>query len=91
MKRLVVVDECPKCAGVWPDACELARIRSGYDTEEERKKAAEQYFDDIFGKQLAELHARSAEHAEQARRLARLFRFNCPSYYLPGKQPWGAF
>lgn len=91
VKRRVVVDECPKCAGVWLDAGELATIRSEYPNDEERKKAADRYFNDIFGKQLAEMHARSVEHAEHARKIARMFRFICPSYYLPGKQPWGAF
>lgn len=91
VKRQVVVDECPKCAGVWLDVGELATIRKEFSTEEERRRAAEKYFDDIFGKQLAELHARSVEHAEHARKIARLFRFICPSYYIPGKQAWGAF
>jgi len=91
VKRLVTVDECPKCAGVWLDAGELATIRTEFKTEEERKQAAERYFDDIFGKQLTELHARSVEHAEHAKKIARLFRFICPSYYLPGKQAGGAF
>jgi len=91
VKRLVTVDECPKCAGVWLDAGELATIRTEFNTEEERKQAAARYFDDIFGKQLAELHARSVEHAEHAKKIARLFRFICPSYYLPGKQAGGAF
>ena len=91
VKRMVTVDECPKCAGIWLDAGELATIRSEFNTEEERKQAAAKYFDDIFGKQLADLHARSVEHAEHAKKIARLFRFICPSYYLPGKQAGGAF
>lgn len=91
VKRQVVVDECPKCAGIWLDAGELATIRSEYATEEERKQAAEKYFDEIFGKRLAEMHARSVEHAERARKIAHLFRFICPSYYIPGKQPGAAF
>lgn len=91
VKRMVTVDECPKCAGIWLDAGELATIRSEFNTEKERQAAAARYFDDIFGKQLAELHARSEEHAEHARKIARLFRFICPSYYLPGKQAGAAF
>lgn len=91
VKRLVSVDECPQCAGIWLDAGELATIRSEFSTEEERRQAAGKYFDDIFGKQLAEMHARSAEHAAHAQKIARLFRFICPSYYLPGKQEGAAF
>jgi hypothetical protein len=33
----------------------------------------------------------SAEKLQKARRFARLFRFLLPSYYIPGKQRWGAF
>ena len=91
VKRMVTVDECPKCAGVWLDAGELATIRSEFNTEEERKQAAAKYFEDIFGKQLADLHARDVESAQHAQKIARLFRFICPSYYLPGKQAGGAF
>ncbi len=91
VKRMVCVDECPKCAGVWLDAGELATLRSEFNTEEERKQAASKYFDDIFGKRLAGMHARDVEQAEHAKKIARLFRFICPSYYLPGKQAGGAF
>ncbi len=90
-KQQVTVDACPTCAGIWLDAGELATIRQEYPTDAERKKAAEAYFDEIFGKQLADLHAQGEAHAARARQIAHLFRFICPSYYLPGKQEWGAF
>lgn len=90
-KKQVTVDECPECAGIWLDAGELATIRHEYATEAERKKAAEAYFNEVFGKQLAAMHAQSETHAARARRIAHAFRFLCPSYYLPGKQDWGAF
>ncbi len=91
VKRMVTVDECPRCAGVWLDAGELATVRSEYATEAERQQAAGKYFDEIFGKQLAQMHARDEEQAQHAQKIARLFRFICPSYYLPGKQPGAAF
>ena len=28
---------------------------------------------------------------ESARKVARIFKFISPSYYIPGKQGWGAF
>jgi hypothetical protein len=28
---------------------------------------------------------------ESARKVAGIFKFICPSYYIPGKQAWGAF
>jgi hypothetical protein len=54
-------------------------------------KATEAYFSEIFDTQLGEMRATSAEQAERIRRIAWMFRFICPSYYIPGKQPWGAF
>lgn len=91
VKKQVLVDECPDCAGTWLDAGELATIRTEFDTEEARKKAAADYFDEVFGKQLAQLHAQDEASADRAQRFAHMFRFICPTYYLPGKQSWGAF
>ena len=91
VKKEVVVDECPKCAGFWLDYGELAAIRKQFDSEEERKKAAQAYFAEIFDVELFKMKAESEEKAEKAQKIARMFRFICPSYYLPGKQVWGAF
>jgi Zn-finger nucleic acid-binding protein len=91
VKMEVEVDECPRCAGFWLDYGELGDIRDEYETDEERKRAADEYFDEIFGHQLADMRASSEDKIEKARRIARLFRFVCPSYYIPGKQKWGAF
>lgn len=91
VKKQVTVDECPGCGGYWLDVGELATIRKEFNTEGERRKAAEEYFSEIFDKQLAEMRGKSEEQAERARKIAWLFRFICPSYYLPGKQTWGAF
>ena len=87
-KQEVEVDECPKCGGFWLDQGELRRIRDQYATDEERKKAAQEYFDDIFGVELEQMRKKNEE---KARRLAQLFRFISPSYYIPGKQEWGNF
>ena len=91
VKKQVEVDECPKCAGYWLDYGELGRIRNQYDTEEERKKAAKEYFSEIFDVELVKMKSESDEKAKKARKIARIFRFICPSYYIPGKQDWGAF
>ncbi len=91
VKRQVEVDECPACAGMWLDEGELASIRDQYPTEAERKRATEDYFNDVFGHELAQMQAESEEKREKAGRIARMFRFICPSHYIPGKQSWGAF
>jgi hypothetical protein len=62
-----------------------------FESEEERREAAKKYFKDVFGEKLARMHQESKEKMESAQRIARMFRFICPSYYIPGKQDWGAF
>ena len=91
VKRQVLVDECPECAGTWLDAGELATIRSEFKSDEERKKAAEAYFDEVFGKHLAELRAKDEANLERVQNIANMFRFLSPSHYLPGKPKSGAF
>ena len=91
VKKEVTVDECPKCAGIWLDYGELGQIRSQFDSEEERNKAAESYFQEIFGNALDKMRKESKEKLEKARKIAHAFRFICPSYFISGKQNWGAF
>lgn len=91
VKRHVTVDECPKCGGFWLDAGELGSIRTMFKTEEEKQKAAEAYMLDLFGDDLAALRSESEKKKAAAQKFARIFRFICPSYYIPGKQQGGAF
>lgn len=91
VKKQVEVDECPECGGVWLDPGELATIRHEFKSEADRNKAAEEYFSEIFDGQLAAMRAESEAKLEHARKIAWIFRFICPSYYIPGKQKWGAF
>ena len=91
VKRDVVVDECPKCEGIFLDPGELAGIRGDYKSDAERHKAAEAYYSEMFDKQLAGMLRQDKAKLESARRVARIFKFLCPSYYIPGKQAWGAF
>src|ERR671917_485122 len=85
------VIECPRCAGFWLDAGELAGIRNEFATQEERKQAAQEYFSELFDPDLAVERAKTMEDLRKARRIAYAFRFICPSYYIPGEQDWGAF
>lgn len=91
VKRRIVVDECPNCGGHWLDPGELKSIRTEYASEEERERAASEYFSEVFGPDLAAAHAQTEEDLARARRIAYAFRFICPSYYVPGEQDWGAF
>src|SRR5204862_484049 len=53
VKRDVVVDECPKCEGIFLDPGELAEIRSDYKSDADRHKAAQAYYREMFDTQLA--------------------------------------
>ncbi len=90
-KRDIQVDECPQCGGYWLDAGELATLRNQYGSEAERRQAAQEYFDEVFGNRLEEMRTQSEGELARARRIVRIFRLVCPSYYVPGKQEWGAF
>ena len=87
----VEVDECPGCAGFWLDAGELAQMRSLFATEQERNQAADKYFSTVFGDELAAMRAESEEKLNKVRKISNMFRFICPSFYIPGKQDWGVF
>jgi Zn-finger nucleic acid-binding protein len=89
--RKVAVDECPNCGGVWLDAGELRGIRSEFPSDEARHEAARKAFSEMLDAQLTAEHAESEAELERARKIARAFRFICPSTYLPGKQGGGAF
>ena len=91
VKREVQVDECPNCAGFFLDHGELNAIRDQFETEAERKAETEAVFADLFDEGLEVLAAESQAQLERAQGLARMFRFLLPSYWLPGKQKWGAF
>lgn len=91
IKREVEVDECPACGGFWLDAGELRSIRAQYETEADRKMAANEYFDDVFGDTLTRLRDEDEQKLQRARNVANMFKYICPSYYIPGKQDWGAF
>lgn len=91
VKKEVEVDECGSCGGIWLDYGELGKIRKEYTTEEARKKAALAYFAEIFDAKLEKMRAESEATQGKAKKIAKMFRFICPSYYIPGKQHWGAF
>ncbi len=91
LREKVAIDECPACDGVWLDTGELAAIRKDHQTEEQRKQAFDRYFSKLFGKELAAQEAQDQAAVARAQKFAHTLRFVCPSYWIPGKQPWGAF
>ena len=91
VKRDVTVDECPKCEGIFLDPGELAAIRGDYKTDADRHAAAKAYYGEMFDQQLAPMLEQDKAKAASARKIANALKFICPSYYMPGKQAWGAF
>jgi Zn-finger nucleic acid-binding protein len=91
VRREIEVDECPACGGYFLDRGELAAIRGQFASEEARREAARATFDDLFADQLDEEASRTDEQLARSRRFARMFRVLLPSWWLRGKQPWGAF
>lgn len=89
--RKIAVDECPECGGIWLDAGELNVIRNEFPSEKARHEAARKAFSEMFDAQLAAEHAETQAELARAQKVARAFRFICPSTYLPGKQDGGAF
>ena len=84
IKREVELDECPGCGGMWLDAGELGNIRGLYGSEEERKQAAKEYFDEVFGEKLDEM--RTETEGRTLNRVANVMKFLSPSYYLSGRK-----
>ncbi|MDP3979882.1 MAG: zf-TFIIB domain-containing protein [Chlamydiota bacterium] len=91
VKREVEVDECPSCGGFWLDRGELSMIRTQYASEDQRKKALDAYFQEMFGEHLLKMKTENQGKLEKSRKIAQMLRFVCPSNYIPGKQNWGAF
>lgn len=91
VKMEVEVDECPNCGGFWLDAGELENIRNLFSSEDEKKAATEEYLSEVFKADLAVQQIEGESQAERISRITRIFRFICPSYYIPGKQDWGAY
>ncbi len=90
-KRKVVMDECPKCAGVWLDAGELTQIKDEFASDAERSASVDKLFLEMFGSQVISEKLKSKAQVDKAQAFANALRFVCPSYYIKGKQEGGAF
>ena len=66
-------------------------MRSLFQTEEERRAAAESALGEVIAPSLAKMKVQSEKDLEGARKIANALKFICPSYYIKGKQDWGAF
>lgn len=87
----VEVDECPGCGGFWLDHGELEHIRAQFDSADDRQRANEAFLARNLASPLASMDRDVQDDMRRAHRLSRLFRWACPSAWIPGKQPWGSF
>ena len=62
-----------------------------YESEDEKKAATQKYFDEILGKEIKAMQAKNEADLVRIKQIVNIFRFICPSYYIPGNQEWGAF
>src|SRR5207245_1892020 len=103
----ITVDACTGgCGGLWFDHFELRKVdepaqsagesllnipqnpKVTVDQSQRRKCPRDR---EMFDTQLGGMLKQDKAKYESARKVARIFKFICPSYYLPGKQDWGAF
>lgn len=89
--RKIQIDKCPSCGGIWLDAGELASFRKLFPDEEDRKKAGEEFIQKSIMPMLNAEAQKGRLELEKSKRIAGMFRFICPSYYIPGKQKGAAF
>jgi uncharacterized protein len=92
VKRHVTIDECPGCGGIWLDPGELGEIHRLFATPQEREKATKAFIEELAQTSgLNQMAQESRAAAERARQFAQMFKWICPSAYIPGQQDWGAF
>lgn len=79
--RSVEIDECAGCGGLWFDAGEYTQIIKEYPTEESRKKAAEAFVSDVFGKNFDKLISDQKEKQDKIQKITQMLKFLTPSSY----------
>jgi Zn-finger nucleic acid-binding protein len=77
-RRRVEIDECPTCAGVGLDYGELGTIRHSDASEQQREKAAEEYFTEVLGPDFAAEPAHGA--LDTRHRMSHILRFLMPRH-----------
>jgi Zn-finger nucleic acid-binding protein len=89
--KKIQIDKCASCGGIWMDAGELTLFRKLFPSEEDRKRVGEEFLEKSIMPELRVEAQKGQEELEKSKRIAGLFRFICPSYYIPGKQEGAAF
>lgn len=90
-KRAIQIDTCPTCNGIWLDPGELTHLRTLFKTEAEKDAYGKSFVEEVVKEAMAPELKKSEEENKRAHNFAMALRFICPSYYIKGKQSWGAF
>jgi len=81
-KRQVEIDTCPYCGGYWLDGGELERIRSLFNSEQDRYKATDRFLSGFQEKAMEQFAPENKTIKKQIEReqstISRLFRFFNP-------------
>jgi Zn-finger nucleic acid-binding protein len=85
VKKEVVIDECPECGGYWLDMGELLTIRKTWKTDAEREKAADDYFNTVFGEEMEKDKEKDEVWETKAQKTFSIFKYICPSHYFKDK------
>lgn len=64
---------------------ELLKIRTTWKTDAEREKAADEYFNALFGKAMAQDKAKDEVWETKANKVYNIFKYICPSHYFKDK------
>ena len=76
----IEINQCSKCHGFWIDLAGLAKLQSL--PADHRKKAIENYFENVINEKLAGMRLRHGDMAEQAQVLEQIFKFLSPDNEL---------
>ena len=66
-------------------------MREQFENEEERNNAAKTYIQEACSPIIKVAEEKSQAELAKAKKFASMFKFICPSYWIPGEQSWGAF
>lgn len=86
VKRDVLINECPECGGYWLNMGALLTMRQDWKTDAEREKAASDYFDALFGQQMAAQKARDEVWETKAAKVFGIFKYLSPNHYFANKK-----
>ncbi|KZR61907.1 zf-TFIIB domain-containing protein [Prochlorococcus sp. MIT 1303] len=75
IKRKVVVDECANCGGIWLDGGELNKARGLYASEEDKKIATENLYNELFQREIGKESEQLYTNKNKQIRMGNILKF----------------